>query len=270
MCGIELPECVGQNSQPFWNSIRTCSKQSQATEVTCHFIPSTGNPVTAPPRHIPAQYWEEVQKQLEEMLDQGIIEESRSPWIAPAVCVCKKSGDVCVDYRELNKRTAKDAYSLPLPDEVQDQLEQSKIFSTLDLKSRYWQLPVHPEDHMKTAFCPGPGLGLYQFCRMPFGLYRAPSSFQHLMDKVLRGLSFATTYVDDILVHLASEEEHLRQVLREAGLPLKGKKCHIGKTHVSWDMCSLAQEWFLTLSRSRQWKTGEHQPVSQMWDSFWA
>ena len=79
------------------------------------------------------------------------------------------------------------------------------------------------------------------------------------MDKVLRGLSFATTYVDDILVHSTSEEEHkvhLRQVLqrlREAGLTLKGKKCHIGKTQVSYlGMCSLAQEWFLTLRRSRQ------------------
>ena len=91
---------------------------------------------------------------------------------------------------------------------------------------------------MNTAFCPGPGLELYQLCHMPFGLSGAPSSFQRLMDKVLRGLSFATTYVDDILVHSASEQEHkdhLRQVfqcLREAGLTLKGKKCHIDKTHV--------------------------------------
>lgn len=162
----------------------------------------------------------EVQKQLEEMLDQGIIEESSSPWMAPAVYVRKKSGELrmCVDYRE-----SKGCVPLPLPDEVQNQLAQSKIFSTLDLKSRYWQLPVHPEDRMKTAFCPGPGLGLYQFCRMPFELSGAPSSFQCLMDKVLHGLSFATTYVDDILVHSASEEEHkdhLRQVfqrLREAG-----------------------------------------------------
>ena len=238
-----------QISQPFWNSIRTCFRQSQVQQRS----PSTGNPVRVPPRCIPAQYREEVQKQLEEMLDQGIIEESSSPWMAPAVYVRKKSGELrmCVDYRELNKQTAKDAYPLPLPDEVQGQLAQSVIF-TLVLKSGYWPLTVYSEDNMNTAFCPGPGLELYQLCHMPFGLSGAPNSFQRLMDKVLHGMSFATTYVDDILVHLASEEEHLRQVLREAGLPLKGKKCHIGKTHVSWDMCSLAQEWFLTLSRSRQ------------------
>ena len=240
---VELPECVGSKFSAILEQYQDLFQTKPgATEVTYHFIPSTGNPVRVPPRHIPTQYREEVQKQLEEMLDQGIIEESSSPWMAPAVYIRKKSGELrmCVEYRELNKRTTKDANPLPLPDEVQDQLAQYKIFSTLDLKSGYWQLPVHPEDRIKTAFCPGPGLGLYQFCRMPFGLSGAPSSFQHLMDKVLRGLSFATTYVDDILVHSTSKEEHkvhLRQVfqrLREAGLTLKGKKCHIGKTQVSY------------------------------------
>ena len=92
------------------------------------------------------------------MLQQGIIEPNSSPWMAPAVFVRKKNGEVrlCVDYRELNKRTVKDAYPLPRPDEVQDCLMGSTVFSTLDLKSGYWQLPVHVDDQPKTAFCPGP------------------------------------------------------------------------------------------------------------------
>jgi len=145
-----------------------------------------------------------------------------------------------IDYREPNKRTTKDAYPLPLPDEVQDQLSGSTMFSTLDLQSGYWQLPVSPSDHHKTAFCPGPGMGLYEFQRMPFGLTGAPSSFQHLMDKVFRGLPFVTTYLDDILVHSRNAEEHshhLREVfqrLADAGLTLRGKKCHIGMTSVSY------------------------------------
>ena len=120
-----------------------------------------------------------------------------------------------------------------LPDEVQDQLSGSTIFSTLDLQSGYWQLPVNTTDQENTAFSPGPGMGLYKFRRMPFGLTGAPSSFQSLTDKIFRVLSFFTTYVDEILVHSADEEHshHFREVfqhLADAGLTLRGKKCHIG------------------------------------------
>ena len=88
------------------------------------------------------------------MLKEGIIEESSNPWMAPEVYTRKKNGDIrlCVDYHELNKRTVKDAYSLLRPDEVQDQLAGSTLFSTLDLQSGYWQLLVHPEDQPRQSF----------------------------------------------------------------------------------------------------------------------
>ena len=87
------------------------------------------------------------------MLEQGIITQSSSPWKAPAVFVPKKSGDlrICIDYCELNKQTTKE-YLLPLPDEVQDRLAGSTIFSTLDLHSGYWQLPTKREDQKKSTF----------------------------------------------------------------------------------------------------------------------
>ena len=112
--------------------------------------------------------------------------------MAPAVYVPKKFGEIriCVDYRELNKKTIKDAYPLPRPDKVQDKLEVSMVFSTLDLRSGYWQLPVHPADRLKTAFTPGPGMGLFQFTCMPFGLSNGPGSFQRLMNTVCCGLPF--------------------------------------------------------------------------------
>ena len=123
--------------------------------------------------------------------------------MAPAVFIRKKTGDIriCVDYRELNKKTTKEAYPLPHLDEVQDRLSGSTIFSTLDLKSGYWQLPVNPADRCKTALCPGPGLGLFQFCRMPFGLSGALGSFQRLMEMLLCDFSFLTIYLDDVLGH---------------------------------------------------------------------
>ena len=128
------------------------------------------------------------------MLQNKIIVESSSSWMAPAVYVRKKSGKLrlCVEYRELNKRTHKDAYPLPLAlvDEVQDCLSGSVIFSKLDLQSGYWQVPVDCVDQEKTAFCPGPGMGLFQFTRMPFGLSRAstPNEYHHARSSVCLNL----------------------------------------------------------------------------------
>ena len=196
-------------------------------------------PTRVPPRRIPAHFQDEVRKQLDDMLAKGIIEESNSPWMAPAVFARKTSGELrlCVDYRALNKKTVSDAYPIPLVDEVQDQLSGSTIFSTLDLRCGYWQMPVHESDQQKT---PGPGLGLFEFKRMPFGLSNAPSSFQRMMNKLFRDLPFVTTYIDDILVHSSEERthrQHLHKVfdrLREAGLTLRGSKCHIGISEVSY------------------------------------
>ena len=218
---------------------RTCPGNTTIAE---HFIPTTGTPVKVPPRRIPANYRSEVENQIQTMLREGVIEECSSPWMAPAVFVRKKTGDIriCVDYRELNKRTVKDAYPLPRSDEVQDRLSRSVVFSTLDLRSGYWQLPVNPADRCKTAFCPGPGLGLFQFCRMPFGLSGAPASFQRLMDTLFRDFSFVTTYLDDVLIHSHTVEEHKDHLkivfnrIESAGLTLHGSKCNIGAHHVKY------------------------------------
>jgi len=207
----DMPSCVTPTFLPILEQYKTLFLTSPgSTTLAKHFIPTTGIPVKVPPRRIPANYRTAVESQIQAMLKEGIIEESSSPWLALAVFVRKKTGDIriCVDYRELNKRTVKDAYPLPRSDEVQDQFSGSVIFSTLDLQSGYWQLPVNETDRAKTAFCPGPGLGLFQFCRMPFGLSGAPASFQRLMDTILRDLSFVTTYIDDVLVYSSSIEEH--------------------------------------------------------------
>ena len=240
---FELPNAVTTTFSNIINQYKhlfctTPGKTSRAY----HHIPTKGHPIRVPPRRVPAHYRSEVERQINEMLEQGIITPSSSPWMAPAVFVPKKSGGlrICIDYRELNKQTTKDAYPLPLPDEVQDRLAGSTIFSTLDLQSGYWQLPVRQEDQEKTAFCPGPGMGLYQFCHMPFGLTGAPSSFQRLMDSVFHGLSFVTTYIDDVLIHSTSEKQHKEhletvfQRLTEAGLTLRGRKCQIGTSQVCY------------------------------------
>ena len=239
----DLPKCNDPNLLALLETYKQLFNASPGrTTIMEHFIPTTGNPIKVPPRRVPVNYHSEVQQQINTMLQQGIIEPSSSPWMAPAVFVRKKNGEIrlCVDYRELNKRTVKDAYLLPRPDEVQDRLMGSTIFSTLDLRSGYWQLPVHVDDQPKTAFCPGPGFGLFQFRRMPFGLSGAPASFQRLINMICYDLSFVTTYLDDLLVHSKDIHEHVKhlevllQRMHDAGLTFRGSKCQIGLPSVTY------------------------------------
>ncbi|GFX92032.1 hypothetical protein TNCV_5004961 [Trichonephila clavipes] len=142
------------------------------------------------PRRLPFAKQEEVGTLLREMQENDIIEPSSSPWASPIVLVRKKDGSTrfCVDYRKLNDVTKKDSYPLPRIDDTLDTLSGHKWFSTLDLKSGYWQVEIHPEDREKTAFTSGQRL--WQFKVMPFGLCNAPATFERLMETVLKGLTF--------------------------------------------------------------------------------
>ena len=131
----------------------------------------------------------------------------------------------CVDFRQLNAATVKDAHPLPRIDDLLDTLHGAKWFSTLDLKSGYWQVPITEQDKAKTAFRTSSGQ-LFEFSQVPFGLCNAPATFSRLMDRVLAGLHWETClfYLDDIIVFSSTWEEHLarlRQVferLRHANL----------------------------------------------------
>ena len=180
-------------------------------------------------------------KELQEMLKDGIIEESTSDWASPIVVVRKKDGSnrLCIDYRKLNALTKFDAYPMPRIDEMLDNIGRSKYLTTLDLAKGYWQIPMEETDKEKTAFTSP--LGLFQFTTMPFGLSGAPATFQRLMDKVLRGTSgFAGVYLDDIIVYGNTWSEHLKnleivlQKVQEAGLTLKLKKCNFGVSECTY------------------------------------
>ena len=125
--------------------------------------------------------------------------------------LCRRKMDLfafCVDYRKVNAITRKDAHPLPHIQDIFDSLSGAKIFSTLDLKSGYWQIPVHPEAIEKTAFvC---HRGLFEFTRMPFGLANAPAEFQRTMQTVHGKMlgRFAMVYLDDIVVYLQNKREH--------------------------------------------------------------
>ena len=205
------------------------------TSVVKHQINLTDNcPFKERSRRIPPALFEEVREHLKEMLACGVIRESSSPWASNVVLVRKKDGSLrfCLDFRRLNKRTVRDAYALPRIEDTLDALNGSCWFSTLDLKSGYWQVEVEERDKPKTAFTVGP-LGFFECNRLPFGLSNSPATFQCLMQKVKGDLHLRSCliYLDDIIIFSKTIEEHfvrLQEVLvriQEAGLKLKPSKC---------------------------------------------
>ena len=192
---------------------------------------------------IPPHQFEEVRKHLREMEDIGAIRRSNIPWASPVVLVKKKDGSLrfCIDLRKLNARTIKDAYSLPRIEESLDCLNGATIFTSLDLKSGYWQVELDDESIPLTAFTVGP-LGFYECVRMPFGLTNAPATFQRLMENCLgeMHLNWCIIYLDDVIIFSSTPEEHISrlrgvlQKLRAAGLKLKPSKCEFFKDRISY------------------------------------
>ncbi len=176
---------------------------------------------------------EEVRKQIEYLLSKGLIAPSASPWSAPILFAPKADGTLrmCIDYRGLNKLTVKDRYPLPRTDELLDRVSHAKIFTKLDLRSGYWQIPMSEESRACTAFTTR--FGLFEWLVMPFGLTGAPATFSRLMNLLLRQHldQFVVVYLDDILIFSNSVEEHVQhvaqilEILKREGLYAKLSKC---------------------------------------------
>ena len=185
-------------------------------------------PIKMRPYRTPIKNREVIDKAIDEMLDANAIRRSRSPWSFPVVIVDKKDGSkrFCVDFRRLNKITKKNSYPLPLIDDILALLGKAKYFTSLDLKSGYWQVAMDEKDKEKTAFACHKVL--FEFNVMPFGLSNAPAVFQELMSVVFQGCNdFSTAYLDDIMIFSPTLEEHLKHIciifdkLRQYDLKLK-------------------------------------------------
>lgn len=210
-------------------------KPGATTKTTCTINTKQGaKPIKEPPRRVSPSVLAEQQKQVEEMERNGIVIKSRSPWAFPVVMVRKGDGSLrfCVDYRRLNDITVKDAYPLPRIDDTLQRLQGAKVFTTIDLASGYWQIPMDEEARKKSAFTTP--FGTFEWTVMPFGLTNAPAEFQRAMNETLGDLVFrcCLVYIDDIIIYSKSFGEHEEDVglvleaLKEFNWKLKLQKCH--------------------------------------------
>ena len=186
---------------------------------------------------------DEVREHLKLMLEAGAIHPSNSPWCNAVVLVRKKDGSLrfCIDFRRLNSLTRKDSHPLPRIGETLDSLVGSAYYSTFDLTSGFWQVPMAEESKQFTAFTLG-SMGLFECERMPFGLCNAPATFQRLMQNCLGelNLTYCLIYLDDVIVYSKTPQEHLTRMrvvferLREHGLKLKPSKCDLFKMEITY------------------------------------
>lgn len=184
----------------------------------------------------------EADRQVQQMLDRGIIRPSNSPYGAPILFVKKKDGELrmCTDYRALNDITVKDRYPLPRIDDILDCLSGAKVFSKLDLHSGYHQVRIKDAHVHKTAFTTKSGH--YEYLVMPFGLCNAPATFQRLMNDTLRPFlnKFVCVYLDDIIIFSPDEESHAGHLdmvfdaLRKEKFYAKKSKCEFYKSDIEF------------------------------------
>lgn len=205
-----------------------------------HHIETKGAPVYARARKLPPLKLTQAKEEFDAMIQRGICRPSKSSWASPLHLVRKSDGTwrPCGDYRSLNAKTIPDKYPVRRIQDFASNLFGKTVFTTIDLRKAYHQIPLNPADIEKTAIITP--FGLFEFTVMTFGLRNAAQTFQRFIDTVFRGLEFVFPYLDDILVASSTAAQHvidLREVferLRKFGLIINAEKCHFARSEVQF------------------------------------
>jgi putative transposase len=233
--GKEVPEFVkSEFSDVVTNESPQRLPEFKSVTHRIHLIPGA-KPTARPPYRMSQYETEELKKQIEELLQHGFIQMSSSPFAAPVLFVKKKDKALrlCVDFRLLNLNTIKNAFPLPVIEDLFMKIGNTKVFSKLDLMSGYFQIRVDPKDEEKTGFVTP--FGHYHWKVMPFGVVNGPATFQSFMNQILGDTPNVLVYLDDILIYSHTKEEHEKdvkrvlQILRDNKLIAKKKKCEFFK-----------------------------------------
>ncbi|GFU68327.1 retrovirus-related Pol polyprotein from transposon 17.6 [Trichonephila clavipes] len=204
------------------------------SDLPVHFRPYCTSPIQE----------KEIMVQVEKLLQAGLIKESNSPYSAPVTFAFKreegKNTRLFLDFRKLNALCKADSETLPIMDSLLDKLARAKFFSTLDLASDYWHVPIHPKYTEKLAFCIN--FGLYEWCRLPFRITVAPAIFKRLIRIILTKykIDFACNYFDDIIVFSSSEKEFwnnlktIFDICQKENIKLKLSKCVFAQTKINF------------------------------------
>lgn len=216
---------------------------TRSSEVEMRIILTDDEPIHQRPRRLARQESLEVEAEVQKLMKQGIIVPSNSEYASPIVPVRRKNGNIrlCVDYRQINKKTIKDRYPLPIIEDQLERLRDAKIFSTIDLKNGFHHIDVNPKSRKYTSFVTQ--AGQYEFTKTPFGLSNGPAIFQRFIDKIFKDLErqgIVLTFIDDLIIPARCKEEafnHLKLVLQRAsefGLEINWSKCQFLRTDITY------------------------------------
>ncbi|GFY23912.1 retrovirus-related Pol polyprotein from transposon 297 [Trichonephila clavipes] len=190
----------------------------KTTDIELSITVTDDKPIYHSPRRLPFTERDIVDKQIDEWIQNGVIEPCPSAYASQVLVVRKKDGSprVCIDFRKLNRVLVKDHYPLPLIQDILDKLQDTRVFSTIDLRNGFFHVPVNKQSRPYTSFVTQNGQ--FQFLKMPFGLSTCPSTFQRFINTVFRDLvvqGIVLPYMDDIVILAKNESEAIERLKKK-------------------------------------------------------